>query len=204
MYSFQFAMDTNAPESFAEHALPWVFEAGNPYFNALFGSADVARQSIDSWLRRPTSEVAVWRTLFLMAGDIFVGGFIAMSGGDLKKARRGDSLALMRSASGELREQLLHRLENLAGLFPVVSDDEFYLSKVGLAPEFRGKGLGRTLVQRYIEEGARRGHARFRLDVCAGNEAAIGCYLSSGFVISQRSTSRDGAMQYLSMIYSKM
>lgn len=203
MYSFQIVMDTEAPESFAEHALPWVLEAGNPYFDALFGSPEVARQSIDSWLRRPTSEVAVWRTFFLMFDDAFVGGFIAMNGGDLKKARRGDSLALMRSVSGEFREQLMQRLENLAGLFPSVGEDEFYLSKVGLAPEFRGKGLGRMLVQRYIEEGARRGHAKFRLDVCAGNEAAIGCYLSSGFVISEQSASRDGAMQYLSMAYSK-
>jgi ribosomal protein S18 acetylase RimI-like enzyme len=96
----------------------------------------------------------------------------------------------------------MQRLANVSDLFSPVDDDEYYLSKLGLMPQFRGKRLGRMLVDRYIEEGVRRGHMRYRLDVHADNEAAIRCYRSSGFEICQRTESQDGALKYYSMTYA--
>ena len=86
----------------------------------------------------------------------------------------------------------MKRLANVSDLFSPVADDEYYLSKLGLTPPFRGKRLGRLLVDRYIEEGVKRGHMRYRLDVQVNNEAAISCYRSAGFEICQRTESKDG------------
>ena len=108
---------------------------------------------------------------------------------------------MLTSVAPQDRPALTLRLTNVSDLMAPVGDDEYYLSKLGLAQQFRGKRLSRTLVDSYIEEGARLGHSRYRLDVHADNEAAIRCYRSAGFEISRRSQSQDGTLKYYSMSY---
>lgn len=205
MFSFRKAADTPSPEGLASHALPWIMDAGNPYYGALFGGADAALTYLQKWVCRTSSEVSILRVEFLMSESMsdseFAGGFIALSGGDLHKARRADSVALLMSVAPQDRPALTQRLNNLSDLMAPVADDEYYLSKLGLGQQFRGKRLAQMLVDRYIEEGARLGHSRYRLDVSADNEAAIRCYRSAGFEIAQRGQSKDGALKYHSMTY---
>ena len=92
-------------------------------------------------------------------------------------------------------------LANLSDLMAPVGEDEYYLSKVGLAQQYRGKGIALTLVDRYLEEGARLGYSRYRLDVHSGNETAIRSYRSAGFEISRHGQSQDGSLAYYSMSY---
>jgi ribosomal protein S18 acetylase RimI-like enzyme len=176
-------------------------EAGNPYYDVLFGDAGSTLTYLQKWACRGSSEVSIRRVEFLMSDSEFAGGFIALSGGDLRKARRADSVALLTSVAPQDRPALTLRLTNVSDLMAPVGDDEYYLSKLGLAQQFRGKRLSRTLVDSYIEEGARLGHSRYRLDVHADNEAAIRCYRSAGFEISRRSQSQDGTLKYYSMSY---
>jgi ribosomal protein S18 acetylase RimI-like enzyme len=137
----------------------------------------------------------------LISDSEFAGGFIALSGGDLRKARRADSVALLTSVAPQERHALALRLANVSELMAPVGDDEYYLSKLGLAQKFRGKRLARTLVDRYIEDGLHLGYSRFRLDVHADNEPAIRCYCSVGFRTDRRSHSQDGSLKYNSMTY---
>jgi ribosomal protein S18 acetylase RimI-like enzyme len=205
MFSFCKAADTPSPEGLATHALPWIMEAGNPYYNALFGDAGATLSYLQKWVCRASSEVSILRVEFLVSDSTsdseFAGGFIALSGGDLRKARRADGVALLTSIAAQDRAALAQRLNNLSDLMAPVGDDEYYLSKVGLAQQFRGKGLARKLVGRYIEEGARLGYSRYRLDVSADNEAAVRCYRSAGFEIARSGQSQDGALKYYSMTY---
>jgi ribosomal protein S18 acetylase RimI-like enzyme len=201
MLSFRKAADDPNAEHLAAHALSWIIEAGNPYYDVLFGGANPTLAFVQKWLRRASSEVSFLRVEFLMADSEFAGGYIALSGNDLRKARRADSVALLTSFAPQDRPALASRLNNLSDLMASVEDDEYYLSKVGLTQPFRGKGLGRTLVDRYISEGARLGYSRYRLDVCADNQAAIRCYRSAGFEITQTGQSQDGVLKYHSMVY---
>ena len=54
---------------------------------------------------------------------------------------------------------------------------------VGLLPEFRGKGIGRQLMQRTIEAAFAFGLTRIELTVREGNANAIALYKSPGFEI---------------------
>ena len=200
--SYKAAMDTPTPENLVLCALSWLVEAGNPYYPMLLGMAD-STSMLETWMRRASSEVSIRRVQFLVCDSQFAGGFIALSGAELRKARKADSIALLTAVRAEDRSALIDRLTNLADLFAPVADDEYYLSKLGLAPQFRRKGLGGLLIARYIEEGLRLGYTRYRLDVQMDNEPAIRCYRSAGFVICGRIESKDSRLGYYSMKYEK-
>lgn len=200
--SYQAAMDTPSPDSFVLHALPWILEAGNPYYRELLGMAGSV-SVLEAWMHRASSEVSIRRVQFLVCDSQLAGGFIALGGAELRKARKADGIALMTGVRTEGRSALMNRLTNLAHLFAPVADDEYYLSKLWLAPQFRGKHLGGLLLGRYIEEGLRLGYTRYRLDVHTENETAIRCYRSVGFVICGSTTSKDGRLGYYLMKYEK-
>lgn len=199
MFSYLTAADAAAPEDLIPHALPWIVEAGNPYYAMLFGHSDRVLAILGAWVRRRSSEVSISRVTFLASQTEFAGGFIALTGDELRKARRADSIALLGAIPGNERPEILKRLSGLAGIFPPVDDDEFYLSKFGLHPAFRGRGLAKRLLDRYFEDGKSRGYNRYRLEVHAGNEAAIRCYQSAGFEVAHRIASKDGLLEYYSM-----
>jgi ribosomal protein S18 acetylase RimI-like enzyme len=190
------------PEGFIPVVLPWVREAGNPYYDWLFGGPDQAWSVLNQWMRRASSEVAVWRMLVLVDDGRPTGGFIALGGEDLQAARRADAsalAALAMAADPAARRELVQRLGSGRGLFPQVHADEFYLSKLGVETPARGAGRGSRLLEEYFATGARLGFRRFRLDVSAGNRVAVGLYERFGFRTTQQS-SGGGAMTYLSMV----
>jgi ribosomal protein S18 acetylase RimI-like enzyme len=185
-------------------AVQLVLGAADRYFDQLFGSRAVALKILSEWVMRPSSELWLGRIEWMRSerGE-FVGGFAALGGKELKKARRADAIALVKMATPTEQTELLSRMTNLAGLFSQPSDEEFYLSKMGLFSHFRGKGLGRSLVGRYLETGQALGFRSFRLDVEGGNASALRCYRACGFRICDEHESRDGLLKYFSMRLDK-
>ena len=55
------------------------------------------------------------------------------------------------------------------------------LMRIAVLPTYRGKGLGKLLLERFIEGALARGAERMFLEVRASNEAALGLYLKCGF-----------------------
>ncbi len=64
--------------------------------------------------------------------------------------------------------------------------DQGELSNIAIAPEHRGRGLGRTLLDEVISRIRRRGVTRLFLEVRASNEPALGLYASLGFAVVGR------------------
>lgn len=85
-------------------------------------------------------------------------------------------------------------------LFSTVSEDEYYLSRIGVQPDHRGKGIGKKLLKAYIEKGSAEGFKRFRLDVAESNIEAQKLYEASGFTVDSISEALDVPFQYCSMI----
>jgi ribosomal protein S18 acetylase RimI-like enzyme len=183
--------------SLVPHLLPWVHAAGNPYFDWLFGSAARARDVLATWMARSTSEVAVTGVTALYVGEAAAGGYVAWPSEEVTERRWADAQALFKAFSGPERQALRLRLSAAATLFVPPEPASYYLSKVGVLAPYRGRGHGRRLVERYLEEGARLGHQSFSLDVSADNAAAVRLYQALGFVELASRTSADGRLTYV-------
>jgi GNAT superfamily N-acetyltransferase len=192
----------NSPENTVydkAECLSWLYDAGNPYWEWLWGSADEALSQLKTWLNRSNSEISNDRVLCVLDSTKIYGGFVALGGRELQQCRKADFLTLFNYARYNHYEKLLSRMRIANQFFGAVSDDEYYLSRIGLLPDRRGTGLGRQLVRAYMDNGLRSGYRRFRLDVAESNIQAIKLYETSGFVINRVSEVLDVPFQYCSM-----
>ena len=192
-----------AAERFIPAILPWVLQAWSPYIEWLLGGRVAARRTIESWMRRASSEVSVWRSTALLHREEPVGAFIALGARELRVCRAADALAALGTSDPEGREALTARMAEAKGLFQPVEADCFYLSKMGVAPTWRRRGLGRELLGGFLEQGRASGFKRFRLDVYEGQVEAIGLYRSEGFELLSRGATRDGRLRYQAMILER-
>ena len=62
--------------------------------------------------------------------------------------------------------------------------DELHILDFAVLPERRRQGLGRRLLRRVLELGARRGARVALLEVRSSNQAALGLYRSAGFEVA--------------------
>jgi GNAT superfamily N-acetyltransferase len=187
------------PERFIAAVLPWVVEAGRPFFDWYFGT-DRVEGIVRAWMVRPSSEIAISRATVAKTGRTVVGGFIALDGTTLRTCRLADAIATLWHEEDPARHGAMReRISAAGGLFPAVESDTLYLSKIGVLPEFRGRGLGRWLVERSMERCRRQGLRRMRLDVSATNVTALRLYRSMGFIVVSRSQIPGTSLRYLAM-----
>jgi ribosomal protein S18 acetylase RimI-like enzyme len=182
--------------------LELIQEAGNPYFDWLFGSSERSAGVLASWARRSSSEVSTEQVTVAISGGELVGMFIGLSGSAVQRSRKADAFALFGEVGNDpaQRSALLQKLKETKNLFVAVESSEYYLSKIGVVPACRGRGFGKALMSEFLAAGRRSGFYRFRLDVSADNERAIRMYRSFGFVID--SCHFAAGMRYLSMTLS--
>ena len=184
-------------------ALVWIHEAGNPYFDWLFGSPEEAQIALSDWMKRDTSEVAATRIEVVRDGEDEVGGFIGLDAADLRAARTADAIALVRGTAPAKRSALVAKLELARELFRVPDPGEFYLSKMGVHPSVRGRGHGRLVLDSFLARGRDLGAEVFSLDVAAGNERARRLYEDVGFYAVAEGVIRGSAVEYVSMLYDQ-
>lgn len=84
-----------------------------------------------------------------------------------------------------LREGTFATLRELIGRVPSIVDEteagEYYLDSVGVLPQFRGLGIGRTLITTFCDKVFNEGHERVGLIVDYDNPHAEELYTSLGF-----------------------
>lgn len=69
-----------------------------------------------------------------------------------------------------------------------VSKDAVELTYIGISPAYQGKGLGRTLINKFIEQSRAKGYHSVVLSVEKQNTIATALYEKSGFRIIKTST----------------
>lgn len=203
LISFRGVQDFPNPDALISHALPWILAAGRPYYDWFCGGRDAAERAVAMWIKQPSSEVSIQRVQFLQFGSEIVGGFIALSGTELKKARTADVESFWATLQGQSRGALIERLSQSLQVFAPVAEDEYYASKMGLARPFLGKGLVQPMAEHYLNQGNALGYSKFRLDVQAENKHALRHYLAIGFEIFYTGESADGALRYHAMRYQR-
>ncbi|MGI8886642.1 MAG: GNAT family N-acetyltransferase [Gaiellaceae bacterium] len=172
----------------------WAYEAGSPLDEWRFGDESRALDLLTTWIFRSSSEVAYGRWQVAFDGDAPKGAYVAMPEPDLVAARRADLLALVTLADGvaDLRE----RLAEIRDLFIPVEAADFYLSRIVVESDARGRGLGAQLLAAVIATAICIGATAVRADVSAGNEAAIALYRSLGFNIAPERISKRAGISY--------
>ncbi len=180
--------------------LPLIHEAGNPYFDWLFGGPSVALPIIASQMRSPASEISIQDAVVVAdpSGDV-IGCIIALEGSELSSRRISDAVAYLKHVGNSGRAGLLRRMQESRELFASVRPHEFYLSKVGVRADARGRGYGRALVERFLSMGREQGLSRFALDVSGQNKAATELYTSMGFQIVRESFIQGSGITYITM-----
>lgn len=85
----------------------------------------------------------------------------------------------------DVQAHVLVEREELVGygeLWFDAEEDEVELARIIVAPEARGKGLGRVLVRGLLARAHKAGWADVFMRVHPDNETALRCYLGAGFV----------------------
>ena len=84
-----------------------------------------------------------------------------------------------------LREGTFNILRNTIGRVPTIAAEteagEYYLDTLAVMPQFRGKGVGRILINALCERASSEGHERVGLIVDTDNPNAERLYTSQGF-----------------------
>lgn len=99
----------------------------------------------------------------------------------LDGARRAGSIGMMRHLERAATPAFLKALGEYSKVVEPIGGDGLYLSRVAVAPGFRGQGLGRRAVEQVIDA-ADGGDVS--LHVAADNGPAIALYQSMGFEFS--------------------
>ena len=80
----------------------------------------------------------------------------------------------------------------LCGFLSQTDSDEAYIHFVGVSPEHRGGGVGRTLYERFFDEVHSQGRSVVRCVTSPVNEESIGFHEALGFEVDRVAKDYDG------------
>ena len=80
----------------------------------------------------------------------------------------------------------------LCGFLSQTDSDEAYIHFVGVSPEHRGEGVGRTLYERFFDEVRAQGRSVVRCVTSPVNEESSGFHEALGFEIDRVAKDYDG------------
>lgn len=178
--------------------VPWVREAGRPYFDILLRGSDLD-STLRGWIQRNTSELSTHRMRLMIRDDRICGGYIALAGQELAGCRQADLLDLARDSGAHSYGELRARMEDLRDLFAPVEENDFYLSKIGVMEGGRWQGLSHQLMEDCIWRARQGGFRRVRVDVPERGAAARELDRGYGFEAIYRGRARQSNLRYLSL-----
>jgi ribosomal protein S18 acetylase RimI-like enzyme len=124
----------------------------------------------------------------------------------LQRARLRGGLVFARSAQLRADPALGERLKRATTTFVRPQSTDGYLSRLAVAPEMAGRGLGRWLLDLALAATRELGLARCVLEVADDNTRAAALYRSAGFTeIGRASTTdldSDATLGYVHMAYT--
>lgn len=93
--------------------------------------------------------------------------------------------------SPQEREAMGVRIAPFLTCIPEAAEDAWVIEWVATRPEYRGKGLVRTLLHEILDRGHERGHARSQISVLIGNTPAQRAYEGVGFRVADEKKHPD-------------
>jgi ribosomal protein S18 acetylase RimI-like enzyme len=152
------------------------FAASEPYTRFVFATPTHARAVRQYLFDRKLAEFSCPYLLILRDTDEVVGMLAVLTGAELVGCRLRAAVALVRSGLLTADAGVGDRLQLAGRTLLKVQPDDFYVSRIAVAPGARGRGLGERLLDEAEREGLRRGCARLVLEVAPESAAARRLY----------------------------
>ncbi|NJL94492.1 MAG: GNAT family N-acetyltransferase [Anaerolineae bacterium] len=156
--------------------------AGEGIWTLLFGAR--AAHIVQSLFLLADNEISHARTLFAEV-DGQVAGMLHRFPGDYVAAHHARTNQLYRQHIGPLHMLpfllRVRRYNPLLGFIAQIPTDAYFIEMLALHPQFRGRGLGKALLDRAEAEARAASCARLELDVREGNDTARRLYEKFGF-----------------------
>ncbi len=80
----------------------------------------------------------------------------------------------------------------LCGFLSQTDPEEAYIHFMGVSPEHRGEGIGRTLYERFFDEVSSQGRSVVRCVTSPANEASVAFHEALGFEVDRVAEDYDG------------
>ncbi|WP_266170977.1 GNAT family N-acetyltransferase [Dyella subtropica] len=174
-----------------ERAVPLMHSSGPPAFDYVFSLP--GREGAQAFLRYAFVDGAGefgWRNHRV---GVLNGRVVAVGAGFGAETHWSFTLAAARQILGYygLRHAagVIARGLRVESVIPPPSGDMHYLAHLGVAPELRGQGIGRALIDHLVSEAGRLGRRRMVLDVATSNPRAEALYARYGFGVTGERTS---------------
>jgi ribosomal protein S18 acetylase RimI-like enzyme len=172
--------------------------ASSPYVDFVYGGADAARPIHRRLVERGVGEFAApfGRLAIDANGDAV--GMIAgplLGPKELNQARFRAAAALAKDP--DFSPSCRAQATATRGVFLALEDGDAYLSRIAVASSARGRGVGRTLLARFLDDCRARSARRAVLEVSSLHEAAAAMYQKAGFtVVGESAADESGRPHY--------
>ena len=189
---------TPRAEHHVDAIVPWVREADRHFYD-IFLDGNNIDHVLRRWIGRDSSEIALRRTRLLICDDRIAGGYVALAGSELPGCRQADLLDLAREMGNGSYAALRARMDDLSDLFAAVEDHDFYLSKLGLLPDFKDRDLRPELMDDCLRRARQGGFGRVRVDVAENDKDHLAFFEGYQFRPIYRGKTRATELRYLSL-----
>ena len=158
-------------------------EVSGTYNRFVFSSDEEAYAVRELLLRAGCAELSSPAGQTVLDDGRFMGFGAWMSGFDLMKRRLAGARAIGRASAELVGPALAERMAMAATALAAPKKDEWYVARIAVVPDARGKGVGGYLVAQALEEGRRRDCSRCVLAVDPENDVALRLYRRYGFEV---------------------
>lgn len=178
-------------------------EASVDYNAFVYRDAEQADQIREFLMQERRSEFSPPYAQALLKEDKVVGALVCLEGKKLNASRLRMVMELQKAGYFKSDSQLAHRLQLAGQVFHKPEKGDFYLSRIAVAKDCRGLGLGSILLEEFEKQGAREGCSQYVFEVSAGRQDAIEFYRNYGYREIERrcvvDTDRDLSIEYVQM-----
>lgn len=180
-----------APAGDEDHYLRLEDASARAYNRFVYRDSDVSARIRRHLFRHGVAEFSPPHGRALVEDGALVGILACLGGDRLQRTRLQGAMHLRRSGILDDEQGLVDRLKaaHAATLSP--DDGDFYLSRIAVAEEHRGRGLGAHLLERFEAAADERGAERLVLDVDADAEDAVSFYRNAGYREIGRGTAEE-------------
>lgn len=156
--------------------------ASEAYDRFVYGDQSVAHEFQSALLAADAGEFSVSCSTVAVDDEGTVLGFAAhLAAKDVRRCRLRAARQLQRQSLLSAWPEVAKRMSAASSALFNVDDGDYYLSRIAVIPEARGRGVGGLLMERFLAAARTQSASRAVLDVATENESARLFYAALGF-----------------------